>query len=502
MPRWTILAAATAAAAALWAGSAADGAPGAPGPHEIPMPPGWPTVFEIDVGQTFALRRTVGGQTVERAIRLVAVEHRTQPDHWLKGAEVTEILAGAEVTVEVAGRRAAILARPFQMPTRVAGLRLYVESTRRWAEEAEYAGLDNFRCDVRLAAVLEGEPWGPTKTVFPIRQYRWLAASYNNTWGALVPYNRFYYHRGEDFGAIPDRLPVVASLPGRVAGSPLPDGDGRSNSLSIQTPDGVTLRYAHMNIESIERGLTPGEPVAAGRVLGKTGMTWAGRKSQHADPHLHFGLSVADAAATGAGSPPPVLLSPYPLLVEAYLRDYPDAVLPVAGGYHFTVPGRRVVLDGSRSVPRVGRTIEAYRWRLPDGRTIEGPTAEVAFDRPGLYSAELSVTTDDGREDRDFAQVRVYDPARGRDIARGWFYYTPVRGIRPGTEVLFWNRLSRTVGPTRIDFGDGTPPQPIGAEARHAYARPGLYTAALHATGPDEEPVTVQVRVVVEGVEE
>jgi hypothetical protein len=35
-----------------------------------------------------------------------------------------------------------------------------------------------------------------------------------------VPYNKLYYHRGEDYGAIPDRLDVVAPFEGTVIATP------------------------------------------------------------------------------------------------------------------------------------------------------------------------------------------------------------------------------------------------------------------------------------------
>src|SRR5690606_18831856 len=162
-------------------------------------------------------------------------------------------------------------------------------------------------------------------------------------------------------------------------------------------------------------------------------------------------------------------------------------------------PGQTVALDGSRSVARPGRRIVSMVWRLHDGRTVEGATAEIACDRPGLYSEELTIRTDDGWEDRGFAQVRVYDPARGRDMVTGWIYHTPVRGIRPGDAVLLWNRLAGTVGPATIDFGDGAPAAIIDGETVHRYESPGLYTGTVSARGPEDEPATVRMRVVVEG---
>ena len=66
-------------------------------------------------------------------------------------------------------------------------------------------------------------------------------------------------------------------------------------------------------------------------------MTWAGRKSQTRDPHLHVDFILPDTK-----------LSSYPLIVEAYLRDYlqvriydPDHPREMAYGRFFSYPRAR-----------------------------------------------------------------------------------------------------------------------------------------------------------------
>jgi len=487
--RQFLLATGAAALAAGCAGASQAGkesqVTGAPADSGVRPAPGgaWPDVFELNSGES----RTVSRAGVERTIRLLSVEESWQPDYWIGSNRDRKTLREARIALEVSGERVTLIARPYQMPVTVAGLRLYVEATRTWATQCDYDQALPVTGEVRLSATAAGETWGPTDMVFPIRNYRWRSGTYNNTWLALVPYNRLYYHRGEDFGAIPDRLEVAAPLSGEIAASPLPSGDGKSNSLAIRHASGAEVRLAHMNIETIDPHLTVGAHVEAGQAVGKTGCTWSGKRSQMSDPHLHVGLQVAGA-----------VVSLYPAIVEAYLRAYGDAILAVAGGYHFAVPGDAVALDSSRSAARPGRKIAAFSWRLHDGSAAAGPLARIRYDRPGLYSEELIVRTDDGAEDRDFAQVRIFDPARGNRIAYGWAYHSPVRGARPGDDVLFWNRLMGVTGPVKIDFGDGSPPQEIKAETRHAYARPGMHTVALTSRGPDDEPATIKMRVVVE----
>ncbi len=447
---------------------------------------GWPFVFDLDVGQSQRVRRTVAGARLTRTVKLLGVEHRRQPDYWCEKNHDRAVFEDAQVFVEVDGRPYTLLARPYQFPQEANGLRLYVETTREWAHDAHYAVLRDVERAVRLSAVAVDETWGPESIRFPIRSYRWRSSTYNNTWLQLVPYNHLYYHRGEDFGAIPDLMDVVAPWDGVVAVSPLPDGDGRSNGLTVCHADGLLARFGHMNIEFIPKTLTEGVAVAAGATLGRTGSTWGGRKAQRNDPHLHVGFHWKN-----------VCISPYPFLIEAYFRDYADAIVPNAGGYLFTTPGRPVTLDASRSLARPGRRIVSHVWHLQDGRTVEAPVTETVYERPGLYSETLVVRADDGSEDRDFLQVRVFDPARGRTMARGWVHMSPGRGLEPSKSALFWNRLT-DVRDATIDFGDGSKRRSFPAQTRHAYAKPGLYTVVVAGQGPVNEPVMVRLRVTVE----
>ncbi|CAN5266196.1 hypothetical protein BH23BAC1_BH23BAC1_47310 [soil metagenome] len=292
-----------------------------------------------------------------------------------------------------------------------------------------------------------------------------------------------YYHRGEDFEIIPDKLDVIAPFDGKIVKSPVPEGDGKSNSLAIENNDGIVILFAHMNIENIKPGLLVGTKVKRGEVLGKTGMTWDGRMSQISDPHLHLELFYQD-----------IKLASFPYVIEAYFKDYSDEVLAVAGGYRFSRPGLSVELDATRSIARPGKEIKDYEWRLSNGETIKSPLAQISYSRPGLYSEELIVKTKDGQEDRDYLQVRVSDPQFKKDVAYGWGYFYPVRDPEAGSPVLFWNRLVNIIGDTIIDFGDGTQAK-IDKDIGHIYKESGYYTVTLSASGPRNEPVTIKFEV-------
>jgi hypothetical protein len=177
---------------------------------------------------------------------------------------------------------------------------------------------------------------------------------------------------------------------------------------------------------------------------------------------------------------------------------YPDHLMPIAGGFHFAEPGQSVLLDGGRSQARPGEEIATYEWRLHDGTCTRDATVPVPFEVPGLYSEELIVRTKSGAEARDYAQVRVYDRKRGRNMVTGWVYHDPVRGITPGQPVTFWNRLSGTRSDVRVDFGDGTPAATVTESTTHSLGRSGIFTVSFTTSGPDEEVASAQMCVVVE----
>lgn len=451
--------------------------------------PGWPLVFELSYGDEFEIERTFGGKTVKRKLRLVSAEESWEADFWCEKNPDKRTLRDVKVAIEVDGKPRTLLARPFQMPTATDGLRIYVESTRTWAHHGNIAKLRWYGGDVRFSIVAEGESWGPEDFRYPVGNFRWHANTYNNIWLQLVPYNLLYYHHGHDAGAVPDILPVISMMDGVAAVSPLPEDKGGSNVLCIDHPSGLRALYAHMNKETIDPRLTVGAEVKAGDVLAKTGMTWDGYKSQKGDHHLHAGLLFEGTE-----------ISTYPFMAEAYMRDYDDEVLAVAGGYAYGLPGDTVHLDGSRSIVRDGQRITNCRWRLHDGREVEGFEADVTYDKPGQYSEALIIRTDKGAEDHDYLQVRIYNADHGRDIARGWIYHTPVRGIVPGTVVTFENRVRNDGNGAFFDFGDGTELQPVGEylDVEHVYKKPGIYDVSLSAEDVHGERTTIQMRVVVE----
>jgi murein DD-endopeptidase MepM/ murein hydrolase activator NlpD len=447
--------------------------------------PGFPFMFELNPGESQVVTRSYQGKTIRKKIKLIAVHAFSEPNYWFPDTMEQMDYYQFIVDLEIAGKPVSLYHRPYQMPVAFEGLRIYIENIKQFNESAEYGKSSEMVKEVRISVCMENEPWGPEYIDFPINNYVWRSAVYNNTWSSLVPFNKLYYHRGEDYGAIPDHLEVVSPVDGIIRSTPIPDGAKGSNTVSIVASDGLRWDLAHMNIESIRPEYTVGTEVSAGTVLGKTGMTWAGKKSQEMDPHLHVGLSMNRTS-----------LASFPYLMEAYMRKYPDPVFAIAGGYRFAIVGQPVELDASRSFSRHHLPVK-YRWRLSNGEVSELEKVIIKYEQPGIYTEELQVESNEGKKDRDFLYVKVYDTAEKRDFAFGWAYYYPLRDIQPGDEVLFWNRLANTMDEVKINYGDNPEWSTISKEATHRYNKPGKYVVTLKSTGQRNEPVTLKMEVTV-----
>jgi len=108
---------------------------------------------------------------------------------------------------------------------------------------------------VRFSVFLENEPWGnPSELEFPVNDYRWRSASYNK-WISLVPFNKSYYHRSKDFGAIPDKLIVSVWDDGQILKFPLHKGIIGYNSILIKKKFGLEFYNTNCNTESIDPGI-------------------------------------------------------------------------------------------------------------------------------------------------------------------------------------------------------------------------------------------------------
>lgn len=449
--------------------------------------PDYPLVFELNRGESIHITRIKNGIPLNKKISLISYKILSENNLWFKDSVESSNYYSARIVITVDEMPIVLKCRPYELPIVFNGLRIYVEALSEWNESADYSKINKMRKEVRFSACLTDETWGDTSIVYPIDGYRFCANSYNNTWSSLAPYNAKYYHRGEDMGAIPSLLNVRACAAGSIEKSPLPSGDGRSNSFLIKMKNGIELRYGHMDIDDFVPGMLKGNNIHSGELIGLTGMTWNGDTNQKLDPHLHIEMMYDSTD-----------ISFYPFLVEAYMRKYKDAVVAIAGGYRFAIPGDTILLDASRSFTAKGKRVQYYLWKLHDGKQLYGSNVSIIAAAPGLYSEELNVVLTDGSVDKDFLQLRVFDIEIPKKISQGWLYHYPIRNIHVGDTVLFKQTLIDLSDKVTIDFGDYSKRISMNSTIKHAYLKPGNYTVEVNSFGQMNEPISIKTEVVVE----
>lgn len=438
-----------------------------------------PQVCELDQGESCQIW---DADALPRTVRLASVRERTEPYFDALASRVVKAVTGATLEIEVDGRPFTLEAGPYVMPAELGGLRILVSGLR-----GASGGIvpDPLAKDVRLEIQDAALPYYARKRlVFPIASERWSAGTYRNTFLGLVPGQPgVYYHRGEDFGHVPDRDDVVVMTDGSVETIPGPHGDGESNSVLVRDPGGLVFRYAHMNALNLRRDLRRGDEIRCGERLGKTGNTWKGLPSE--DPHLHVEIKSAGK-----------FLNSFPLLVEAYQRTYPGEIIPIAGGVRYLYAGEEIELDGSRTIPPPGREIVSWEWLFTDGSRASGIRVRRRYERPGVYSEALHVIDSKGAEAWDFVQVHVLPRQPRKQPPFAVLDYHPVRGVRPGVPVNF-ESVVHGMKNVRVDFGDGTV-VPWQQRLTHRYERPGAFLVSLSGDDAGAGPAVFRTVVIVE----
>ncbi|MBZ5565445.1 MAG: peptidoglycan DD-metalloendopeptidase family protein [Acidobacteriia bacterium] len=440
-----------------------------------------PEIVDLAVGGTYEVKL---GSGKTKTLRLISYREETERYFEPANHAFTNAVVKAEVLVSVDGVQRSLTGGPFHMPQEVNGLWVLVNVTRGWLGGIEP---DHLTKDVRLEVADASRPfYDPNRFVFPIRNYRWRAMNYQHTYlGVVVNQPKLYYHRGEDMGMIPDREEVLAMTEGEMTKVPGPQGDGDSNTCEFEDPTGLVFYYAHMNAPNILPELIPGSRLRQGDMLGLTGNTWQGKPVW--DPHLHVDVEVKGAQA---------FRHTFPIFVAAYRRDFPEELLPIAGGWRNIWEGGTLELDSSLSLAGVNRRIVSYDWSFTDGSHAVGPRVTRSYVHAGTYSEGLKVTDDLGHSELDFVEVFVLTPEQHLPPPYAWINYYPIRGIRPGTPVEFLTRYTN-LRDVAIDFGDGTK-IPWRLVTAHRYQKPGTYVVEVCGQDAGAGPGVFHVRLIVE----
>jgi hypothetical protein len=229
----------------------------------------------------------------------------------------------------------------------------------------------------------------------------------------------------------------------------------------------------------------------------------------------HVNSSDGPAITVGVWVPNPITVvpafkSPGVLLdlgsqhTESFAQDVSDATTKVtalgqiaannvppdadAGGpYEDKLEGIPVQFNGTGTTSICGLDSLALRWDFSDGGVAFGQQPFHTFQDDGIFSGLLTATDPTGLSNSVAFSVEVLnqDPAAnaGPDTQADWGRLVAFNGqaTDPGEDDQPFLEYS-------WDFGDGTPPtnpSAGGANAVHAYATPGDYTATLTVTDDD-----------------
>jgi PKD repeat protein len=159
-----------------------------------------------------------------------------------------------------------------------------------------------------------------------------------------------------------------------------------------------------------------------------------------------------------------------------------------------------VSFNGSGSSDSDG-SIVSYAWNFGDGGSASGAITSHTYNSAGTYTAQLTVTDDDGATDVAIRTINLSADPVANNPPMASFTATPSSGLVP-LQVEFDPSASTdsngSIKRWDWNFGDGsTLPDIRGIRPTHVYAAVGTYTATLTVTDDDgiTDDATQQIEV-------
>jgi len=413
-------------------------------------------------------------------------------------------LRRTEVTVDIDGKPLVLVCAPHVMPTEVDGLRIQADMTSAWCKDARSFEVDMHK-DVQFSLWDASDPIVDTDLFgFPLPDYR-LFSHGTQTYPEVVHQGlrdsspqegaKFYHVYGEDMGGYDERQPIVSCTDGIVVEPPLGASRyPRPDRLYIKGEDGLIWFYSHF--DSHEPTMKPGREVKKGQVIGIMGIQGPSGRW----PHVHVGICVPDKSRVEEGAYRTWNeLRLYPWLITAHAAQYPGNLYAVARLHQLILAGETASFDGTNSLC-FGSDSVSYKWVFHDGTIANGPKAEKAYDKPGVYAATLWVSDAKGRRDVDFCRVKVHRAENPQFLPTIVIAHFPTRPI-VGQPIHFrgWVQTEEAKEKMTIDFGDGTVLENWTgfSNVEHSYKTGGIHVVTVHTTFNDM-PVTEKAKVIID----
>lgn len=446
--------------------------------------------FDMSIGEAATVQLSDGS---EATVRLLGVKENLD--------SVNTAVRRAEVTVEVNGQQATLVAATYNLPRQIGGVQIDCAVTKGYHVKGKQASWGLTK-DARLRLWPADSPWiRPGTFTYPAKQ-KWFATDTQMAndpvyvdGGERPNRGQIYYHTGLDIGGSEGLVEIVAAVDALVvsaAGETLPEHklgtpvNPRYDVVYLLDDRGWYYRNSHL--KTIDPGIKPGVRVKLGQRIGTLGK----EGGSGGWTHLHFEAKSRQPSGEWGTQ------DGYAFLWQAYVAEHQPKIIAVARPHHLLWTGESTTLDGSKSW--AASKIAKYEWTFGDGTTATGKKVKRTYQTPGRHSEILKVTDDKGNVAYDFAVVVVYDRKHPeRHITTVHPNYYPSLEIRSGDPVTFKVR-SFISGQSREgyetwDFGDGSPPlkvrsdgnakklDPKGyAETVHRFKKPGDYVARVQRT--------------------
>lgn len=461
--------------------------------------------------------RLVNGKRI--TVQLKGLKHSFDP--------VRKAVRHSEVTVEIDGNEVVLGSGMYNLPRNVGGVQIDCPVTSAWIHNrnGEVFNPWALKKAARIRIWPANSSWiDKGSFLYPV-EARWFSSDTqmtndpcyvdrsdlkgdNDTTGSNI-----YYHYGLDTGGCEGETVIRSAVDGLVlssAGETMEDY--RKNTPVAPRYDVIYILdsrgwiYRHSHFDSINPEIKPGIRVKKGQELGLLGKEggsggWA---------HFHFDINRKQPSGEYGSE------DGYAFYWQSYFEENPTLVKAVARPHRLTIPGREILLDGSKSVafPGSDPPLE-YEWILSDGTKSSGMVVITDYEEPGYYSEILRITDQSGNTDYDFCPVYVVDPEKPRADQPHTIHaaFHPTRRISPGEPVLFKVRsfgIDPLDGQEIWNFGDGSPPvrvrsdgnsdvhNPDGyANTTHSYGEPGCYLVSVSRTSRSGFTATTRLKVAV-----
>jgi murein DD-endopeptidase MepM/ murein hydrolase activator NlpD len=436
-----------------------------------------PLVRTVDliVGEQATVELSDGS---EAKVRLIGVKEKLD--------SVNGAVRRAEVTVEVNGKPATLVAATYNLPRKVGGVQIDCAVTKGYHTKGK-PGSWGLKKDARLRLWPAGSPWiRPDSFVYPAKQ-KWFATDTQMAndpvyvdGGERPNRGSIYYHTGLDIGGSEGLVEIVSAVDALVvsaAGKTLPKH--RMNTPVGPRYDVVYLLddrgwyYRNSHLKTIDPAIKPGVRVKRGQRIGTLGK----EGGSGGWTHLHFEVKSRQPSGEWGTQ------EGYAFLWQAYVAEHEPKVIAVARPHQLLWTGESVTLDGSKSW--AAGKIAKYEWTFGDGTKAFGKKAKHTYNTPGRHSEILKVTDAKGNVAYDFAVVVVYDRKHPeRHITTVHPNYYPSLGVRAGDPVTFKVRSfisgQSREGHETWNFGDGTAPLKVRSDGNAKKLDPKGYAETVH----------------------